>query len=113
MEAQEVTRYKLVFFVTESHKETVKSALFSKGAGQYQGYDSCAWESLGKGQFRPLEGSEPFQGQTNKIEKVDEYRVEMLCLRQHIKTILQTLIEVHPYEVPAYEVWPVQSLDDF
>ena len=113
MEAQEVTRYKLVFFVPESHKETVKSALFSKGAGQYQGHDSCAWESLGKGQFRPLEGSEPFQGQTNKIEKVDEYRVEMLCLRQHIKTILQTLIEVHPYEVPAYEVWPVQSLDDF
>ena len=113
MEAQEVTRYKLVFFVPESHKETVKSALFSKGACQYQGYDSCAWESLGKGQFRPLEGSEPFQGQTNKIEKVDEYRVEMLCLRQHIKTILQTLIEVHPYEVPAYEVWPVQSLDDF
>lgn len=113
MEAQEVTRYKLVFFVPESHKETVKSALFSKGAGQYQGYDSCAWESLGKGQFRPLEGSEPFQGQTNKIEKVDEYRVEMLCLRQHIKTILQTLIEVHPYEVPAYEAWPVQSLDDF
>jgi hypothetical protein len=113
MEAQEVTRYKLVFFVPESHKETVKSALFSKGAGQYQGYDCCAWESLGKGQFRPLEGSEPFQGQTNKIEKVDEYRVEMLCLRQHIKTILQTLIEVHPYEVPAYEVWPVQSLDDF
>ena len=113
MEAQEVTRYKLVFFVPESHKERVKSALFSKGAGQYQGYDSCAWESLGKGQFRPLEGSEPFQGQTNKIEKVDEYRVEMLCLRQHIKTILQTLIEVHPYEVPAYEVWPVQSLDDF
>ena len=113
MEAQEVTRYKLVFFVPESHKETVKSALFSKGAGQYQGYDSCAWESLGKGQFRPLEGSEPFQGQTNKIEKVDEYRVEMLCLRQHIKTILQTLIEVHPYEVPAYEVWHVQSLDDF
>ena len=113
MAAQEVTRYKLVFFVPESHKERVKSALFSKGAGQYQGYDSCAWESLGKGQFRPLEGSEPFQGQTNKIEKVDEYRVEMLCLRQHIKTILQTLIEVHPYEVPAYEVWPVQSLDDF
>jgi len=113
MEAQEITRYKLVFFVPESHKETVKSALFSKGAGQYQGYDCCAWESLGKGEFRPLEGSEPFQGQTNKIEKVDEYRVEMLCLRQHIKTILQTLIEVHPYEVPAYEVWPVQSLDDF
>ena len=78
MAAQEITPYKLVFFVPESHKETVKTALFSKGAGQYQGYDCCAWETLGQGQFRPLEGSQPFLGQTNEIEKVDEYRVEML-----------------------------------
>jgi hypothetical protein len=113
MAAQEITHYKLAFFVPESHKETVKSALFSKGAGQYQGYDCCAWETLGQGQFRPLEGSRPFLGQTNKIENVDEYRVEMHCQSQHIKAILHTLIEVHPYEVPAYEVWPIKSLDDF
>lgn len=113
MAAQEISRYKLVFFVPESHKEAVKQALFAQGAGQYDGYDCCAWEIPGQGQFRPLEGSQPFVGQMNKVEKVTEYRVEMLCQSHDIKIILQTLIKSHPYEIPAYEVWPVKSLDDF
>tara|TARA_R110002111_G_scaffold101521_3_gene157256 strand:- start:28 stop:366 length:339 start_codon:yes stop_codon:yes gene_type:complete len=111
--AAEVKHYKLVFFVPESHKEQLKTLLFEQGAGQYQDYDSCAWETLGQGQFRPLPGSDPFLGQTNMIERVAEFRVEMLCQCQHIKAILQTLIAYHPYEVPAYEVWPIQTLDDF
>lgn len=113
MAAQEVSQYKLVFFVPETHKEAVKTALFAQGAGQYQGYDCCSWETHGQGQFRPLAGSDPFIGQTNVIEKTDEVRVEMRCQSQHIKVILQTLIACHPYEVPAYEVWPIYSLDDF
>ncbi|MFT7235539.1 MAG: structural hemagglutinin/hemolysin toxin protein RtxA [Methylophagaceae bacterium] len=113
MAAQGLSHYKLVFFVPNSHKERVKDALFAQGAGQYGGYECCAWETLGQGQFRPLHGSQPFIGQSNKIEKVAEYRVEMLCQSQHIKAILQTLVDCHPYEVPAYEVWSVKSLDDF
>ncbi len=111
--AIEVRQYKLVFYVPESHKEQLKKALFDQGAGQYQGYDSCAWETLGQGQFRPFSGSHPFLGQANKLEQVAEYRVEMLCQKQDVKAILQTLIANHPYEVPAYDVWPVQTLDDF
>jgi structural hemagglutinin/hemolysin toxin protein RtxA len=111
--ATEVARYKLVFFVPESHKEKLKTALFEQGAGQYQGYDCCAWEILGHGQFRPLADSQPFIGQTNTVEIVEEYRVEMLCQSEHIKAVLQALIANHPYEVPAYEVWPVKGLEDF
>ena len=111
--AAEVTRYKLVFFVPESHKEHVKTALFEQGAGQYQGFDCCAWEVRGHGQFRPLVGSQPFIGQTNTVESVEEFRVEMLCQSEHIKAVLQALIASHPYEVPAYEVWPVKGLEDF
>jgi hypothetical protein len=105
--------YKLVFFVPETHKETVKEAIFSAGAGRYQAYDCCAWETLGMGQFRPLEGSQPFLGTQNKIENVAEYRVEIICSDDVMKTVLSALIDAHPYEVPAYEVWPVKTLDDF
>jgi hypothetical protein len=111
--AIKITRYKLVFFVPDSHKEQVKTALFEQGAGQYQGYDCCAWETLGHGQFRPLVGSQPFIGQTDIVERVEEYRVEMLCQSEHIKAVLQALIANHPYDVPAYEVWPVKGLEDF
>ncbi len=105
--------YKLVFYVPESHKEVVKQALFEQGAGKFDGYDCCSWEALGIGQFKPLAGSEPFIGQQDKIEVVAEYRVEMICAEQYIKAVLTTLIESHPYETPAYDVWSIKTLDDF
>lgn len=104
---------KLVFFVPESHKEPVKQAIFSAGAGQYDGYDCCSWESQGHGQFRPLHGSDPFIGKQGEIERVAEFRVETVCPESAIKTILQALIKAHPYETPAYEVWSVKTIDDF
>ncbi len=113
MASDAMSQYKLVFFVPESHKEQVKTALFEQGAGQYEHYDQCAWETSGTGQFRPLEGSQAYLGQVGVKETVPEYRVEMLCQHQHIKAILTTLIKTHPYETPAYEVWPILTLDDF
>jgi len=107
------TVYKVVFFVPEDYKEQVKQAVFDKGAGCYQNYDSCAWETLGTGQFKPLSGSEPFIGKQDIVEHVAEYRVEMLCDEQYIKAVLKALIAAHPYETPAYEVWPVKMIDDF
>jgi hypothetical protein len=104
---------KLAFFVPESHKEAVKSAIFAAGAGRYDGYDSCSWEVLGQGQFRPLAGSQPFIGSQNQLETVSEYRVETICADADIKVVLQALIAAHPYETPAYEVWSVKTLDDF
>jgi hypothetical protein len=103
---------KLVFFVPESHKEIVKNAIFSAGAGRYDGYDSCSWETLGSGQFRPLDGSQPFIGEQGKIETVAEYRVETVCDDTLIKSVVSALIESHPYETPAYEVWTIQTLAD-
>lgn len=105
--------YKLVFFVPESHKEKVKQAVFAQGAGRYDTYDCCSWESLGTGQFKPLSGSQPFIGEQDKIETVAEYRVEMICAADKIKAVLQALIHSHPYETPAYEVWSIKTLDDF
>ncbi|KKN19352.1 hypothetical protein LCGC14_0946570 [marine sediment metagenome] len=105
--------YKLVFFVPESHKERVKQAVFTQGAGCYDTYDCCSWETIGTGQFKPLSGSQPFIGEQDKIETVVEYRVEMICASDKIKAVLQALILSHPYETPAYEVWSIQTLDDF
>lgn len=104
---------KLVFFVPERHKESVKQAVFEQGAGQYEGYDCCSWETKGKGQFKPLSGSQPFIGNHNQIEVVDEYRIEMICSENNIKTVLEALIHAHPYETPAYEVQSIKTLDDF
>lgn len=104
--------HKLVFFVPHTHKEVVKKAIFEAGAGDFGNYDCCSWESEGYGQFRPLAGSQPFLGSQNEIERVAEYRVETICDDKRMKNIVETLIETHPYETPAYELWPIKTLED-
>ena len=105
--------YSLIFYVPESHLESVKMALFEKGAGRYDKYDCCAWQAKGEGQYRPLEGSKPFLGQEGNIEKVDEYKVEMICKDSDILNVLEELIKVHPYEEPAYIVSEMKTVDNF
>jgi hypothetical protein len=102
--------YKLAFFVPPSHVEQVKSALFAAGAGRIGAYDCCAWQVLGQGQFRPLDGSQPFMGQSGQIEQVQEWKVELVVADDLIQPAVAALKLAHPYETPAYEVY---KLADF
>lgn len=103
--------YKLVFFVPESHLEQVKTAVFNAGAGSIGNYDQCCWQVVGAGQFRPLAGSNPFIGQANQLERVTEYRVEMVCPDALIKAAVTALRAAHPYEEPAIDVWRLVELE--
>ncbi|KPC26421.1 Uncharacterized protein ABJ99_0515 [Pseudomonas syringae pv. cilantro] len=88
----------------------VKSALFAAGAGRIGAYDQCAWQVLGHGQFRPLDGSQPFIGQSGEVERVEEWKVELVVADDLIQQVVAALKQSHPYEMPAYEVW---RLEDF
>lgn len=104
--------YKLSFYVPDSHLEEVKNALFEQGAGRFNHYDRCCWQVLGEGQFRPLPGSQPFQGETDKLEIVAEYKVEMICTATKIGPVLQTLLQTHPYQEPAYDIQKILTGED-
>lgn len=96
--------YKLCFYVPASHLETVKGALFDAGAGRIGDYDSCSWQVLGEGQFRPLAGSQPYIGEANRVETVAEYRVEMVCASDCTRAVVEALLDAHPYEEPAWDL---------
>jgi len=96
--------YKLCFYVPDSHLESVKNAVFAAGAGRIGDYDSCCWQVLGEGQFRPLTGSAPFLGQHGELERVAEYRVEMVCEAANIGASVAALLAAHPYQEPAWDV---------
>ncbi len=92
----------LVVYIPESHLETVKDALFTAGAGRIGDYERCCFQTEGIGQFRPLANAQPFLGQVGEVEKVKEWRVEMVfapSLREPVETALKA---AHPYETPAY-----------
>lgn len=102
--------YKLCFFVPGSHVEETKQAIFATGAGRIGDYDCCAWQCQGQGQFRPLDGSQPFLGQQGELERVSEYKVELVCRDELIHDALAALKAAHPYEEPAYEVYLLADL---
>jgi hypothetical protein len=102
--------YKLCFYVPESHLDAVKIAVFAAGAGRIGNYDSCCWQVLGEGQFRALDGSQPFIGQQGLVEKVAEWKVEMVCDDALIRDVIAALKTAHPYEEPAYDVWRLENL---
>ncbi|MDH4843341.1 NGG1p interacting factor NIF3 [Pseudomonas sp. BN505] len=97
--------YKLAFFVPASHVEVVKAAVFAAGGGRIGDYDHCAWQTLGQGQFRPLDGSQPYLGHTGQVEVVEEWKVELVVADDLIAQVVAALRQSHPYETPAYEVW--------
>lgn len=94
--------YQLVVFIPLEFKEEVKSAMFEAGAGRLGNYDSCCFEHSGLGQFRALNGSNPFIGSLNKLEVVEEIKVEMICEENVLSKVIAAMKEAHPYETPAY-----------
>jgi structural hemagglutinin/hemolysin toxin protein RtxA len=96
--------YKLIFFVPETHVESVKDAVFQAGAGKQGHYDQCAWQTLGQGQFRPLKGAQPHIGSVDQLETVAEWRVEVLLTKEKLASVLKALKAAHPYEHPAFDV---------
>lgn len=105
-----MTTYKLCFYVPQTHAEEVKMAIFKAGAGKIGDYDCCAFQLEGQGQFRPLEGSDPWVGNQGEIERVSEYRVETICVEEKLVPALKALREAHPYEEPAIDLWKLEEL---
>ena len=80
-------RFKLVFFAPTSAVEGCKTAIFAAGAGRFPGpggYTECAWTSLGTGQFRPGDTANPNIGSIGELERVEEARVEALCVGRDV-----------------------------
>jgi hypothetical protein len=100
--------HKISFYVPESHLNSVKQALFDKGAGMLGNYDQCCWQVKGEGQYRPLDESNPFKGIHNQVSTEVEYLVEMICADELLDAVIDALKKSHPYETPAFSAWPVR-----
>lgn len=102
--------YKLVIFVPEKAIEKVRTAVCSAGAGMIgKKYDHCTFCTRGTGTFRPLSGARPHIGKVGKLEKVREYRLETIVTKKHLKKVIAAMKRAHPYEEPAYDVYPLKA----
>ncbi|TCB78992.1 NGG1p interacting factor NIF3 [Acinetobacter sp. ANC 3781] len=100
---------KLIYYVPESYLESTKIAVFKAGAGGIGNYEHCAWQVLGTGQFKPVKRADPFIGEVGQLEKVEEWRVEIIVPEDQASDVAKVLKASHPYEEPAFEF--IQMVD--
>ncbi len=93
---------KLTTFIPKENKETVMATLHAAGAGNIGDYKNCSFQVEGEGAFMPTGKANPTVGEVDKLEKVNEVRVEVIFPEPLKNKILYALREAHPYEEVAY-----------
>lgn len=99
---------KLVVFVPQDALQSVRGALFQH-AESLGAYRDCSFAAAGVGTFTPLEGAKPTIGRVGALENVPEFRLELLIDREKLSQTIKTLVAVHPYEEPAFDIYPLAN----
>jgi hypothetical protein len=97
--------YKLVWFVPAEALEATRDAVFEAGAGRIGEYERCSWYTAGTGTFLGGEETHPALGERGMEEHVPELRVETVVPADLVDEVIAALVEAHPYEEPAYDVY--------
>ncbi len=100
-------RRKLVVFVPREALEPVRDALFAAGAGRIGEYERCSWYAVGTGTFLGGQGTEPSVGEAGREERVLELRLETVFPAERHDEVIAALRSAHPYEEPAFDVYPL------
>jgi len=97
--------FKLSVFTPKTHRDQVLESMFAAGAGHIGNYSDCSFSSEGNGTFKPLEGANPFLGETNKQKTVSEDKIEVVVPNYLLSKVVEAIQRSHPYEEIAYDVF--------
>lgn len=100
-------KVKIVTFVPIDNADLVRQALGDAGAGNIGEYSYCSYSVVGKGRFIPSENANPYIGEKNTSETVDEERIEVVCDRSDAKNVIAAMKKAHPYEEVAFDIYPL------
>ncbi|MBT3208823.1 MAG: Nif3-like dinuclear metal center hexameric protein [Bacteroidetes bacterium] len=101
---------KIVTFAPIQDAEKVRQALFGAGGGKIGDYDFCSYNIEGIGSFRASESANPYVGEKGKIHFEKEVRVETIFPKYLQSQIIEALLNAHPYEEVAYDIYPLDNL---
>ncbi len=108
----DVKKVKIIVTVPVENSEEVRSAICDEGAGIIGNYTYCTISTKCIGTFKPSDNANPYIGEKNKLEFVEEEKLETRCDINIVKRVLKRLREVHPYEEPVIDIIPLIDEDD-
>lgn len=101
---------KVITFAPPAAVETIAAAMVAAGAGTIGKYDACSFRTRGTGTFRGNAGTSPAVGRRERLEQVEEIRLEMVTEDDRLPAVLAALRKTHPYEEVAFDVMAVEGV---
>lgn len=108
-----VSRVKIFVTIPVENVEEVRNAICEAGAGIIGNYDYCTSSVKSIGTFKPNDNANPYIGENNKMEFVEEEKLEVVCDINNVKNVITKLRKVHPYEEPAIDIIPLLDEENF
>ena len=102
-----INKVKIFVTIPVENVEEVRNAICEAGAGIIGDYSYCTSSTKSIGSFKPNDEANPYIGENNKLEFVEEEKLEFVCDIDKVKTVISKLREVHPYEEPAIDIIPL------
>jgi dinuclear metal center YbgI/SA1388 family protein len=100
---------KLVTFCPTAQADELRNALFTAGAGHIGNYSDCSFNVDGTGTFKGGDGANPYVGEIGNQHHEAEVRIETIFKVQDERKVLLALLENHPYEEVAYDIYPLAN----
>ncbi|SEA93884.1 Nif3-like dinuclear metal center hexameric protein [Pedobacter hartonius] len=100
---------KLVTFCPSLQAPPLRDALFAAGAGNIGNYSDCSFNAAGTGTFKAGSGTHPFVGEQWVQHHEAETRIETIFLVQNERKVMLALLENHPYEEIAYDIYDLEN----
>lgn len=104
--------YKIVVYVPIDSIEKVRVALTKEGAGHIGNYSECTFGVQGVGTYRPLEGTNPYIGEQDKLTHTKEVRIETIVREEKLQATIKSMLHAHPYEEVAYDIYKLENQDE-
>ena len=108
----DVNKVKIIVTVPLENLEDVRMAICNAWAGIIGNYTFCSITTKAIGTFKPNNMAKPYIWMQNKLEYVDEERLEVICDIVNVKNVLKELRKAHPYEEPAIDIVPLIDESD-
>ena len=109
----DVKKVKIIVMVPSENTQELRDAICTEGAGIIGNYSYCTTTTKSVGTFKPSKNANPYIGEKEKIEFVDEEKLEVVCDINIAKRVLNKIREVHPYEEPGIDIIPLLDEDYF
>ena len=108
-----INKVKIFVTVPKENLEEVRKSMCNAGAGVIGNYTFCSTTTNSIGTFVPNDDAHPYIGEQNKLEYVQEEKLEVVCDISKVKEVIRELRKVHPYEEPAIDIIPLIDETEF